>query len=326
LTEIRTLVGPLDDDGLDAIARLYGRTDPKYRSPVYLRRLFVDNPFGWALHAFAYDRGDAVAHCAAIPVRARTDGGTVMSGKVEAYFVDERYRGAGLALELLVALSDEAEARGVDPLHAYVTPRVGAIFERAGYRAHATGVRPYVLVVSSHGGGAAVRALAAGQNAFASLAGAVVHAGKARVEAANGDDAALVDPGSAESAWTIAGSDSWEWFAATGFISAVELGGMRALIAHQGEGQPLHLLGRRPSRTGARAAVALLATLRCVARERSASTVRVQPWPGLGGEDELVRACRVMALTPRASLTIYVRSATAELAQPAPSPFFYATF
>jgi hypothetical protein len=326
LTEIRTLVGPLDDGGLDAIASLYGRTDAKYRSPAYLRQLFVDNPYGWSLHAFAYDGGTAVGHCAAIPMRARADGGTVMSGKVEAYFVDESHRGGGLALELLRALSDAAEKRAVDPLHAYVTPRVGAIFERAGYQARVTGARPYVLVASSHGGGAAVRALAAGQNALASLADAVVHAGKATVDAATGDDAALVDPGPAAQAWTIAGSDSWEWFAGSGFIKAIELGGTRALVAHQGEGQPLHLLGWRPSRGGVRAAVALLAALRRVSRDRSASGVRVQPWPGVGGGEALVRACRVMALAPRPPLTIYVRSANAELPDPVPSPFFYATF
>jgi hypothetical protein len=171
-----------------------------------------------------------------------------------------------------------------------------------------------------------VRALAAGQSALASLAGAAAHTGKARVEAANGDDAALVDPGPAGTAWTIAGSDSWEWFAGSGFITAVELGGTRALVAHQGEGQPLHLLGWRPSRAGVRAAVALLAALRRVARERSASGVRVQPWAAVGSEKALVRACRVMALAPRPPLKIYVRTPNAELADPAPSPFFYATF
>lgn len=324
MTEIRTIVGPLDDGGLAAIAGLYGRTDAKYGSHAYLRHLFVDNPYGWSLHSFAYDGNTPVGHCAAIPVRARTDRGTVMSGKVEAYFVDERYRGRSLALELLAAVSDAAEEHGIDPLHAYVTPRVGAIFERAGYRAHVTGARPYVLVSSAHG--APMRVLAAGQSALASLAGAVLRAGRVRIEATTDGDAALVDPGQVGTSWTIAGSDSWTWFAASGFISVLELDGARALVAQQGPGQPLHLLGWRPPRNSARAAVALLAGSTRVARERSASTVRVQPWAGIGGEKTLVRACRLLALAPRAPLTIYVRSVNAGFAEPVPSPFFYATF
>jgi hypothetical protein len=323
LTEVRTIAGPLDDEGLAAVAGLYGRTDAKYSSPAFLRQLFVDNPYGWSLHSFAYDGDTPVGHCAAIPLRARTGDGVVMSGKVEAYFVDERYRGGtpSLALQVLVALSDAAQEHGIDPLHAYVSPRVGAIFARAGYTAHATGGRAYVLAC---GGSGAARAVAAGQGAITTLAGALAQTGGVRSDEPADDDAALVDPGSVGPAWTIAGSDSWEWFAASGFVSALEVAGARAVVALQGEGQPLHLLGWRPERPGLRSAVALLAGLRRVARQRSASTVRIQPWPGVGDEATLVRACRVLALAPRAPLTIYTRSASAGI--PAPSPFFYATF
>jgi hypothetical protein len=114
-------------------------------------------------------------------------------------------------------------------------------------------------------------------------------------------------------------------FAASGLVAAVELPGSRALVAHQGEGQPLHLLGWRQSRGGGSTAFALLAALRRVAQGRSASTVRVQPWIGTKSEDELVRACRMLAFAPRPPLTIQVRSASAAFPGPAPSPFFYAT-
>jgi Acetyltransferase (GNAT) domain len=322
--EIETRTGPLDEQGLAAVGELYGRVDAKYRRPTYLRHLFVENPYGWAIHAFARDGDEVVGHCAVVPVRARVAGRPTDSGKVEAYVVDERYRrdgergrGHNVALDVLTAVTEAAAGRGVDPLHAFLTPRIGAIFERAGYRAAATGTRPFVLATSG--------SLATAQGVPASIAGAVLRVGPVRADAPTAGDAELVDPARDDGSWTIAGSDSWQWFAGSGFLHALDVGG-RALVSIGAEGEPVHLLGWRPKRADLPSAVALLMTLARFARQRSAPTLRIQPWHGDERDRVLVRACRLLAFAPRAPFTIYVRSARADLEPVSPSPFFYATF
>lgn len=322
MIEIETLTGPLDEAGLAAVGDLYGRVDEKYRRPSFLRHLFVENPYGWAIHSFARDGETVVGHCAVVPVRARVEGGQADSGKVEAYFVDERFRGRGLhvARDLLTSVTEAAVERGIDPLHAYLTPRVGAIFERAGYRAETTSFRPFVLATATSG------ALAAGQRIPVSVARAGLRP-VVRSEALLETDAQLVEPASGD--WTIAGSDSWEWFAGSGFLYALEVTGRRrsrALVSIEADGHPVHLLGWRPVRADLSAAVALLTALARFARERSAPTLRIQPWQA-GEQDWFVaRACRLLAFAPRAPFTIYVRSGRPDLGAVSPSPFFYATF
>jgi hypothetical protein len=338
--EIETLGGPVDESGLDAIGELYGRVDAKYRRASYLRHLFVENPYGWALHAFARDGDAVVGHCAVVPVRARIDGRPADSGKVEAYYVDERYRrdgergrGRNVALDVLTAVTEAAAERGIDPLHAFLTPRVGAIFERAGYHAETTNARPFVLATSAPAGGRAFsRALAAGQGVPVSIAGATLRlltaTGRAGSEAPAERDAELVDPARVDRSWTIAGSDSWEWFVGSGFLRALEVTGpqgCRALVSIEA-GEPVHLLAWRPTRADLASAVALLAALARLARERRAPTLRIQPWQASEQDQILVRACRLLAFAPRAPFTIYVRSKRDDLEAVDPSPFFYVTF
>jgi hypothetical protein len=333
---IQTLAGPLDDAELTLVGDLYGRIDSKYRRLSYLRHLFVENPYGWALHSFARDGNDVVGHCAVIPVRARVGGEAAMSGKVEAYVVEDRYRRGRergserpVALDLLTAVSGAAAERGIDPLHAFLTPRVGAIFERAGYHAQATNARPYVLLISPTRPGVLASAGATGQRTLVSLAGAALRVAAARCAAPGGGDGDLVAPSSPGDSWTIAGNDSWDWFAASGFLQVLELPGprgSRALILTEADEEPVHLLAWRPNRAGLSSSAALLAALARFARERSAPTLRIQPWPGIGGDGALIRACRLLAFVPRPPFTIYVRSAQANAQTVTPSPFFYATF
>jgi hypothetical protein len=346
--EIETLTGPLDDSDLAAIGELYGRADAKYRRRSYLRHLFVDNPYGWAIHSFARDGETVVGHCSVVPLRARIRGGTADSGKVEAYYVDERYRGnkergRGLhvALDLLTTVTNAAAERGIDPLHAFLTPRVGGIFERAGYHAETTNTRPFVLATATRVAGhdvpakdrALSRALAAGQGVPVSVAGAALRlltsTSLARTEAPAAADAELVEPRSAGRSWTIAGSDSWDWFVGSGFLRALEVTGARggrALVSIEADGEPVHLLAWRPFRADLSSAVALLAALARFARERSAPTLRIQPWNASEHDRLLVRACRLLAFAPRSPFTVYARSGRGDLEAVSPSPFFYATF
>jgi hypothetical protein len=214
-----------------------------------------------------------------------------------------------------------AAERGIDPLHAYLTPHVGAIFERVGYDAETTSSRPFVLATSS-------RVLAAAQRIPVSIARTALRPAT-RSESPADSDAELVEPASADGSWTIDGSDSWNWFAGSGFLRVLEMPGprgCRALVSIEADGEPMHLLGWRPARRDLSSAVALLAALAHFARERRAPTLRVQPWQASEHDQILVRACRLMAFAPRAPFTIYVRSERDDLDAVSPSPFFYVTF
>lgn len=333
LIEIQTAIGPIDDQGLKWIGDLYGRSDPKYGRYPFLHHLFVDNPYGWAVHAFARAADEVVGHCAVIPVRARLGGELTMSGKVEAFVVDERYRRGrsavgdrSIADELLTAVSEAAERRGVDPLHAYVSPHVGVIFERNGYTRRVVGPRAYAIIgPTARAAGPTQRVLtrlaASGQRTLA----AMTMGEPALVRDPRDEDSQLVEVTGLIDSWTVDGADSWEWFTQNGFIAALELPGAHgglALVCMEADDRPIYLLGWRPGRPGLRSGVRLLAALARLAHERSLPSVRVQAWQGAQG---LGSACRAMALVPRERFTLYVRSSSAVPA-PSPSPFFYATF
>src|SRR5689334_523725 len=86
-------MGPLDDERLEWLTRIYGPVDAKYRSLEYVRRQFVDNPFGWSAHVFAVAGGEPVGHCGVVPFKARLGGQPVTVGKLEALAVAPEHRG-----------------------------------------------------------------------------------------------------------------------------------------------------------------------------------------------------------------------------------------
>jgi hypothetical protein len=340
LIDTQIMDGPLDDQALRWVAELYGLADPKYSQASFLRHLFKDNPYAWSLHAFAQDGARLIGHCAVVPVKARLGGKLGMSGKVEAFFVDQAYRrdptsrpGPSVGLQILSQLTKAAQKRGVDPLHAYVSPRVGAIFERDGYRPHVAGPRAYTLVTrtspSARRNALLLYALATAESVTAHAARKITRTGVPRIEAPVDADAELVEPpATATTSWTITGSDAWSWYVASGFIYALEAPGRtgwRAVVSSEAEGKPVHLLGWRPTNVGVTSAASLLAGLARFAKGRSAPSVRIQPWPGLAHQTDIVRACHLMAWAPRDRFTIYVNSTASSVAVE-PSPFFYVTF
>jgi hypothetical protein len=315
--------------------------------------LFVENPAGRSLHAFAHDGAAVVGHCSILPVAARLGERAIVSGKVEAFFVDERYRGArtggrerALALDLLAAVSDLADEEGLDVLHAFVTPRVGALFELIGYRRMAVDARAYVLVsnpsalarrAASATRTAAMFGLFVTQNAVLSLAyaGAQLASGRSRrprLEHPTAADAGLVTAEPPPTRWTISGSDSWDWYADSGLLRAVEVPGRygcRAIIGlDDSHGEPLHLVAWRPARRGVLPALLLLGALGRIARGTSAPMVRFLPWPAKEGNGALERACRLVGFVPRGDLSLYVRWPDSAFAgiEVQLTPFFYLTY
>ena len=138
--EVQTIRGPLDDEQLTWLTGLYGPVDPKYGSLEFVRHQFVDNDFGWAVHAFAMDDGTPVAHTGVVPFRARRGTRPLTAGKIEAVVVAESHRGqrtergGSIATETLQAAYQSAHDNGIEVLFGLAPPRVTAIHVRAGCR------------------------------------------------------------------------------------------------------------------------------------------------------------------------------------------------
>lgn len=139
--EIRIVRGPLPTALLQAIASLYGRVDAKYSSPDYCRYLFNANPFGYSIHAFAYEDETPVGHISLIPMWIDTPRGSRISYKAEAFYVPEEHRDAwveveddelplGLALPKVLYASVFREEAAV--IHLLADDGIGKIHRYAG--------------------------------------------------------------------------------------------------------------------------------------------------------------------------------------------------
>jgi hypothetical protein len=343
---VETILGPLDDERMAWISRLYGSSDAKYASPEFVRHLFAGNPFGWSLHAFLLSEGKPVGHCGMIPVRARDSTGTVVSGKYEAFAVDERYRSAttqeGLpaALGLLAALDGAARESEISIVHGITSRELGLLLRLLGSRAIKIPLPTYVAVGSraEFARGLprdrrwAVAVLSLAQHGLAASARTLGRLGLSppgMLRECTPEDASLADVPISSGSWTITASDSWEWLAGTGLLRTMEVRGRfgsRALVrlpAHARE--DLQILAWSRRRPGLISAVLMLAS--AVQLRRDARAVRVQPWQDATDSRDVVRACRLLGFVrAHATTTLYVRTFGRDGTRPVLTPFFYATF
>jgi hypothetical protein len=325
VVEIVTIAGPLEPDRLRWVADVYGRADPKFRRTDLLEHLYTQSPAGGGLHAFALDEGRPVGHCSVVPMPARLGSEPLRSGKLEALFLEERYRGRRpgrepVVLELLSQLYAFADEHGIEVVHAYATPRIGRII---GFTPlEGVGEPSFVAIVSPEPEASTVRrwgerGLAAAQRAARTLASAGASSGGVVREATPADvDLAEAELPLADS-WTSIAEDAWDWYRASPLVRVLELEECRALVQLPGKPrEPVRLIGWRPEQAGVRPAVNLLAALNRLARQEGAATLRFQPWRSPAADGDLQRACRLLALVRRRDLTtLWVRSRDPALAR-----------
>jgi hypothetical protein len=330
VTEILTVAG-LDAERLDWVSSLYGRVDPKYREREFVEHLFLHNPIGPSLHAFAVDDGRAVGHCCVVRTAACVGETAVAAGKLEALFLEESHRGRTgdaepVVQRLLTQLYAFSDAQGIELVHALATPRIGRVI---GFDAlDGVGARTFVSVVRADG--AAAGALALGQAALRRAA--APRRGRQVVRRAEAADRELVEvPTPGPRRWAIVAGDAWDWYRGSPLIRVLELRDSRALVQLPAAGhEPLRLVGWRAERPSLPAALRLVAAVGRVAREHGAATLRFQPWLGPSGNGALARACRLVGFVRREDLTtVWLHTTRRELAQPgAPvsTPFLYLGF
>jgi hypothetical protein len=347
VTEVQTLEGPLDAERLGWVGGLYGRADPKYGDAAIARHLFEESPAGPALHAFGLDGGRPVAHCAVVPMLGRHGARAIRCGKVEALFVDERFRGRRsgtppLSRELVSRLYEHSHASGIELLHAYVQPAVGRVL---GLDPVEVGEGSLVAVTApgslalGRGRQAAGAALGAVQRLLRTPAARLANRGRgapeARLRPASAEDLDLVQAEPpADGRWTVLAADAWDWYRASPLLRVLEVdgaSGSRALVQLPGSpGDPIRIIGWRPAHAGLAPAVLLLAAAARVARRSGAGTLRFQPWPSPAGDGALVRAARLLGFVRRGDFTILYVSAGG--AKPAyaeavvPTPLLYLAF
>lgn len=139
MPELQLVKGPLDAQRLEQVASLYGQTDGKYGSVDHCELLFNRNPFGPALHAFAWDGPRAVGHYCLIPYDITVNGRRVKAAKGEALHVAESYRrsecdGLPTSSALLEGARRLAEQENIEVCYAIVgAPGVIRLFGRCGY-------------------------------------------------------------------------------------------------------------------------------------------------------------------------------------------------
>jgi hypothetical protein len=330
VTEILTVAG-LEEQQLDWIARLYGNADPKYRDRAFLEHLFVRNPVGPSLHAFAVDGERPVGHCCVVRTNACLGSRELAAGKLEALWIEESHRGrdpdgSTLVRTLLTRLYEFSDGQGIQLVHALATPRIGQVIAFTPLRP--VGERSRVGAVA--GGSLPTRALGVIQR-LAREAGAVP-LGRATLRPATADDADLAQvPPPVEGRWAIVAGSAWDWYCASPSIRVLELGASRALVQlPAAPREPLRLAGWRSERPGLRAALGVLAAAGRVAGSHGASTLRFQPWGGAAGDGSLARACRLAGLVPRDDLTtVWVHAPDDALVRPeaaVSTPFLYLGF
>lgn len=332
MTEILTVAGPSAEQ-LDWVARLYGQADPKYRDRAFLEHLFVQNPVGPSLHAFAVEGETPVGHSCLVRTNARHGSEDLPAGKLEAIWVEPSHRGrradgVPLVRALLSRLYTLGDDQGLELVHALATPRIGRIIGFAPLSP--VGARTLVSIVSAEGRSVAERALALTQRVAREVAAAPV--GHAALRPAGTGDADLVDlPPLPTDCWAIVGNDAWDWYRSSPLARVLELEGCRALVQlPAAPHEPLRLVGWRAERPRLRTALRLIAAAGRLAREQRAATLRFQPWPGPAADRSLARACAISGFLPRSDLTtVWVRATRQELVRAeavVSTPFLYLGF
>lgn len=338
--ELLRIRGPLDDEKLGWLASIYGPVDAKYRSLEYVRHQFVANPFGWTVHVFAVADEGPVGHCGVVPFRGRLDGEPLTIGKLEALAVARAHRGrrvedgGSVATDILTTLYAFAHENELPVLFGLAPPPVARIHVRAGCRQVALDAPAYVLVSNPRTYGQTERsrrrratavALSLAQRAAISLPGPT----RAALEAPSEADADLVVAETRTGTWTVSGADAWDWYVGSGVLRALDVDGSRMLVrVDEAAETTVQIVAWRPRRSGVLPAVRALAAAAHVARERRAPTLRFQPWRGIGGGGELVRACRLLGFVrrPEVPLLVHASDPRFERAVPQLTPFFYVTF
>lgn len=182
--DLRLLKGPLDESWLNAIARLYGKYNAKYRDPMFCRQLFNENPHGYSLHAFVVcEREEVVGHYAIIPLDVTVEGERKLSGKGEAFVVEPDYRRAVVnapghgpiarssAVALQIHLFRFALENGMELIHMIPTPEIGPLHRMTGCRPLAAEHLWAKLVIGRRPSTSAAHGRAAMQHALAKLQG-----------------------------------------------------------------------------------------------------------------------------------------------------------
>jgi hypothetical protein len=347
MVELVTVEGPLERPLLRSIANLYGRADPKYLRDDVLDHLFVRNPAGPALHGFALDNGRPVGHCAVVPMRARRGNGELLSGKLEALYLEESHRGRPsekqpIVLELLDRLYAHADERGIELIHALATPRIGGVI---GFLPlDGVGKRTLVSLTGAQADPGPQRrhwqAFAAAQAGVRELGYAVAKIAARRprtttLSTPTADDADLVEgPPARPGRWTVVAADSWGWYRSSPLLRVLEIpgpDGCRALLQVPGApGEPVRVIGWRPARSGLVPALVLLGAAGRLALHSGAPTLRFQPWDSPAGNGMLERACRLLGFIARPDVTtIWVRTHDPGLARAdavVPTPLLYVGF
>lgn len=141
---IKVFKGPVDEDAVRAISRLYGKFDSRFSDFEYCRIKFNENPFGYSYHSFAYDDDIVVGHCSVIPIKIVKGMKEIKSGKSEAMVLAEKYRKLTVAdgesnlpilMKMIIKLYDLAIEDGVDPIHAIsLNPGVCMINRLCGFK------------------------------------------------------------------------------------------------------------------------------------------------------------------------------------------------
>jgi hypothetical protein len=342
--ELLSLCGPLTEEHIAWIVDLYGPVDAKYRSHAYVRHQFVENPFGWSVNVFAVANGSAVGHCGVIPFRARRGPETFVAGKLEALAVDAAHRGrreedgGSVATDILTRLYPFGVENGMEVVFGLAPPPVARIHVRAGCHLVPADAPAFTSIVDSatfgHGERSTRRRVAARglgwiQRALLAAASAPLPT-STRIEQPSEDDNDLAVAPDDDRVWTVSGADSWDWFAGSGVLRALELpgrAGSRALVRLD-ETQPatVQIVAWRPRASGLAPAFRLLAAAAALGREHRAPTLRFQPWRGGTNEAPLARACVLTGFVrrPEAQLLVYPEGALADAVRL--TPFFYVTF
>ena len=230
-------------------------------------------------------------------------------------------------------------------LFGLAPPRVGAIHRRAGCRRLTLEAPTYVLVTRprtvarewSKRRRLATVGLSLGQNALVATAYTAVRlvTGAWRapaVEPPAAADADLAVATAPDGRWTVSGADAWDWYAGSGVLRAVEVGGRygsRAIVRlRESDAAAVQVVAWRPKRPGSLPAVLLLGALRRLARRGSAPSLRFQPWEGSGGDGSLAHACRRLGFATRGEVELVLHSTDPALdgVEPVLTPFFYVTF